>query len=613
MKIPWLAGGLVSVVFVFLYQFFVANMAVVEIQLETTTRTLFKLYYADQGQNWSERKVGKVVINPTQQTYVFRLADISRIDSLRIDPSEKPAEVIIRSIVIRQPNFADLHIDSVEQFNLLHSKKGIADLEIGDWGFKVAANTADPQLVLDLPEITPLPSFPMALIRLLVVVIAGFLVGFLLDKVRSSTAAVVPSLGLVILVLIVIMAHLSTFDRHPDEYVHVEAAKYYKDHHLPPAVGDPAIAHTYSKYGFSRLHSGEIVYFLAGKFIHLLEPFYLSDYFALRLFNISIFAVLLFLAAVNFHFRILFIPFLLSPQLWYIFSYFNSEAFALLVSMLIAYQAVVPQSTWNRLLGSSADAWPIGAIFGLGFLLSLLLLAKMNFYFFGLFLVGYFLWRIVTRQTRITRFLLYRLSAVAAIALLCFGAVRLTDQIVNDFNKKEKIVQASEQYSDELFRPSTPLNEKYLYMYMKDRGVKASTVWHNFRWGEKIFRTSFGEYGYTSVAAPFRFYDAIRVTAVLLMGCAVVAMLYGGGMQAASLLGITLACALGLTGMAFYHAWSGDFQAQGRYLLPIVGMVSILIYHQRHSLANLPCLLCSGTLYVLSVYSFIFVALAGLT
>lgn len=613
MKIPWLTGGAVSVVFLFLYHFFVAQMAVVEIKLETSTRTILKVYYADQRQNWSERKVAKVVISPNQQTYTFRLTDISRVTSLRIDPSEKPATVVIHSIVIRQPNFADLHIASAEQFHQLHSTKGIADLQIGDWGLKVVANSADPQLVFDLPEPTPLPGFPDELIRLLVVVAAGFLVGFLVDRLQHSNAAAVPCLGLVILVLLVVMSRLSNFDQHPDEFVHVEAAKYYKQHNLPPAVGDPTISHTYSKYGFSRLHSGEIVYFIAGKFTRLLEPLYLADYFALRLFNITIFAVLLFLAAINFHFRILFIPFLLSPQVWYIFSYFNSEAFSLLVVLLIAYQAVVPQSTWNRLLGGSEEKWSIVPMLGLGALLSLLLLVKMNFYFFGLFLVGYFLWRIAQRQTMVTRSVLVRLSAVVAIAVVVFGGVRLADHFVNDFNRGEKIVQASEQFSDELFRPSTPIDKKFAYMYMKDRGVKAATVWHKFRWGEKMFRTSFGEYGYTSVAAPFRFYDAVRVVTALLMVCAVGAMLYGGGIQAASLLGITLACALGLMGVAFYHAWSADFQAQGRYLLPIVGMVSVLVYHQRQYLANVPCLFCSGMLYVFGVYSFIFVGLAGLT
>ena len=69
---------------------------------------------------------------------------------------------------------------------------------------------------------------------------------------------------------------------------------------------------------------------------------------------------------------------------------------------------------------------------------------------------------------------------------------------------------------------------------------------------------------------------------------------------------------MALMAAAFYVAWTIDFQAQGRYLLPIVGMVSILVYHLRDRLANPPCMFIATALFLLSVYSYIFVALAGI-
>ena len=61
--------------------------------------------------------------------------------------------------------------------------------------------------------------------------------------------------------------------------------------------------------------------------------------------------------------------------------------------------------------------------------------------------------------------------------------------------------------------------------------------------------------------------------------------------------------------LALYHAWSVDFQAQGRYFLPIVGMLSIFFFHtERYLMRPLFVLLFLG-MYLLSVYNFLFVGL----
>ena len=57
---------------------------------------------------------------------------------------------------------------------------------------------------------------------------------------------------------------------------------------------------------------------------------------------------------------------LLAPQIWYIFSYFNGDAFPLFLATLIGYQTAVPDSLFNRYLdapglsGASPDcySWP---------------------------------------------------------------------------------------------------------------------------------------------------------------------------------------------------------------------------------------------------------------
>lgn len=47
-------------------------------------------------------------------------------------------------------------------------------------------------------------------------------------------------------------------------------------------------------------------------------------------------------------------------------------------------------------------------------------------------------------------------------------------------------------------------------------------------------------------------------------------------------------------------------------IVVMAGMLYVLTYHMRRSLANMPTLLLAGVMYALSLYSFVFVALAGL-
>lgn len=586
-------------------------MAVVHIDVETDNRTIFKVYYQGKGAGWTEWKSSPVVISPGRTEYSFRLTDLRKVSLLRLDTSEKPATVTVRSVVISQPGFAPLSISSREEFEKLEAANGIAELTVTDAGITVKPAGLDPYLVYTVPPLVKMERMPAEVFRIIGLVLLACLC-VLVGRAAFADYRFVSSFLLVALTLIAVMAGLSLYNQHPDEGVHVEAAEYYQDHTLPPRVGDSEILHTYSKYGVSRLHSGEIAYFFAGKFASFIAPLQLPSYLAMRCFNVALFALLVLLATRHVNFRILLIPLILSPQIWYIFSYFNSEAFAICITMLVAYQMVVEKSAWNRLLDDPFAPGTLRAIPLLGLLLGLFLLVKVNFYFFGIFLFFYFLWRLVFYKTILDRANIIRGVAVILMAVSVFAAVRLTDSWINDFNKKELILGAREAYAEKMFKPSTPLDKKYAYLQMKERGVRAGEIINQDRWGEKMFRSSFGEYGYMTVAASFGLYDCIRYVGLALLAVALIAVCISGGRQGATLMGITLVSALALMAMAFYHAWSVDFQAQGRYFLPIVGMLAIFSFEMRRSLANLPLAILVCVLYGLSLYSFIFVALAGI-
>ena len=419
----------------------------------------------------------------------------------------------------------------------------------------------------------------------------------------------IPYLAAMILALIIVMAAVSKNNRHPDEYVHVAAAEYYQDHIVPPGIGDPEIVDTYSVYGVSRLYSGEIVYLFAGKFMKMLEPFHLDPYLSLRMFNVLLFSILMLLALHKTDFRLFMLPLMISPQIWYIFSYFNSDAFALFITLLAGYQLTVPTSMFHKFVeqGWNRKTWM--CLLAVGLLFGLLLLLKKNFYFFYVFLFLYFVWKVFFKKFPLRKENVVRIGAIALLGVTLFGMFRIADYAVNDFEKEQKLLEAREKYALEMYKPSTPLHLKHAFLQMKERGTTLKYFWQTNRWGEKSFWTSFGVYGYTSVTASYTYYDIMRNTGLLLLAVIVLSILFRGGLSGNSLLFITLAISAGLVAVALYHAWTVDFQAQGRYFLPIVAMFSVLLYHTERLLPQIifhPLLL---TMYALSLYNFVFIGL----
>ncbi|PHR25978.1 MAG: hypothetical protein COA36_14020 [Desulfotalea sp.] len=604
-------GVSLALIFIALYHFLVMSLAVVDLQVITDNRTKFKIYYSDSSGNWSEERMVEVMVKPGQTHYSMRLGNLKEIQQIRIDTSEKQANVQVRSLVISQPGFAPVRIDSPEQFGQIVVGDGVEDFSYTANGFRVKPSSNDPKVFYRLPSLQPVDIVVEQFFRIIALVLFAFALVLASKTMCNDLRFVIPA-GLVVLSLIFVMASLSDYNQHPDEGVHVSAAKYYVEHNLPPEIFDPSVAQTYSVYGVSRLNSGEISYFFAGKFAKLLEPLQLPEYRVFRYFNVSLFAFLLLFAAYKKPFRILFLPLLLSPQIWYIFSYFNSEGFAMVVILLIAYQMVLPESTWNRYLSTDGSCYSWWKLCLIAVLLGVLLLLKPNFYFFGVYIFIYFIWRLVYRKTECSTATILRVVLLAVAGLSIFVGIRVYDSSINDFQKSERILEAREAYAAEMFKPSTPLDKKFFYLQMKERGVSFETILHDYRWGEKIFRTSFGEYGYTSVAASYGYYDFVRTFVVIVFLVISFFSIKNGGWEGLSLLFVTLVTALLLVIASFYQAWAVDFQAQGRYLLPIVGMLSMFAYHMKEKLENLPCVFVLGGMFMLSLYSFIFVALAGI-
>jgi hypothetical protein len=591
-----------------LYFVFFIQTAHVEIDLTVEKKTDFKIYWAEAGQPYSEERMSVVIVSPGRNHYSFFLTDIGKLARLRIDTHRYEGEATLRHLKIEQEGYAPFIFDTPKDFERLVPLAQIENFKIDKHGLWVLSNGEDPNFELRVhPEYRGGNYFSVA-VRFLVIAFFVFLV-YQGGAHLSRNYLFVPLFLFGAWMLIITMAGISERNVHPDEYVHLYATAYYDNHWLPPHLEDESVRQTYSVYGVSRLNNGEVYYFFSGKFHKLLEGFKLPDYFSLRLFNVLLFGLILLYTVRSRCARLVAIPLLLSPQIWYVFSYCDSDAFALFVTFLAGCELIRPSSFLRRFLEKRNCPYFCGLIL-LGSLLGCLFLLKKNYYpfiaFFYLCLgVQLFFTLSLEKRKRAVK----RVLAISVVGLLLFGMRIGSDYVVNGLDRSEKIKALQEELAHPWYKPSTELHKKHVSLYRKARGTTLEEMITLERWFERSFQSAFGVFGYFTISAPLPYYDLVRWTGVALLIFVFGSIFLRGGIVESGLAVSVLCLSSALIAVSLYHSWTVDFQAQGRYLFPIIPMLGIL-YARTYRIIYQPFFVLGVTcMYLLGVYAFIFEAL----
>ena len=460
-------------------------------------------------------------------------------------------------------------------------------------------------------------------------------------KFDSSAAHLIVAICLLVaLVLTAAMAATGDYNRHPDEVHHFEAAKYYKNHFLPPEIGDESVRDSYSVYGVSYLNYHWLEYFAAGKFIFLTAPVIGDDLLAARFFNVFLFFLLivffLYQTKKDGNEELIFPCFLLvTPQVWYIFSYVNNDAFALFASLITAYQIANPKSAANEFLQAEKFSRRIfgGLIFGS--LLGVLLIVKTNYYAFLIFAALWLLYRFPVLKLsgsapKLNFNLLKKFAflAVVALSILTFrcaldfyvnGETNFVGlSYVNYFfgnfeDKKSRLLSYQEEIAHAPYKPSTVENDlanTHPLLKLKAKGMSFREIFTERHWHEDSFKSFVGIYGYMNILAPYFYYRLMTILYVVFGLYLLVAVAFRknsvGIIQA--LIFVTGFCLTIF--ISVYLSWTYSYQAQGRYLFPVIAMVCLLVYSNRRHLNGLVFYAFVGGAFLLSIYSFVFVALA---
>lgn len=149
-------------------------------------------------------------------------------------------------------------------------------------------------------------------------------------------------------------------------------------------------------------------------------------------------------------------------------------------------------------------------------------------------------------------------------------------------------------------------------MLLRERGHTLKEIIVDYRWFGKTFQSAFGVYGYFTSAAPHAYYDFMKPLSVLFLLLMVCSAVFRGGVSDNVLLLLFLICSGGLIGASVYNSWVNDFQAQGRYLFSMIPPLCLVVYHIRRHLQDTLFRTFLMTMFLLSVYSFLFVGLVPL-
>ena len=628
--------------------------------------------FYDHGAGFSEGESARMDVPTGSSTLSIPLPDVA-LKSLRLDPDPAVAKVQLHKIAIETSG----QRQSLELPLLgLNPLSEIAAFDRAPTGITVRTvlGAKDPQLLLpvqdDLKPTGWMQNVGRASQALLLLALGFWVV---VGLTRSQTGIPIPALLLGAWLLVAAMALTSTTSRsvHPDEHSHVTAARYYLNHWQPPAVDAPEIVDSYSIYGASYLNELDVVYLIAAKATKLWAGFGLDETTALRLFNVLLFGALLAVAWVRRSAWAVAAVLLLTPQLWYVFSYFNGDAFSLFLSLLAAMLFAAPDSPVSRfvegervsrlalfvfvlaiglLLVSKRNYLPVVFVAGLsltvrhlglsvwGILLGTAGAALLSFklvaggelvHMFpnsarlfvpaGLVLLGLFvilvLWPVL-RQPML-RLRLYRLGLLFALALVAASPRVAADMAVNGTSaqKSARMLIAAERHADPRFKPSTLETNPSASspgFNLAAKGVTFSQIiGQPYGWATNSWRSLLGVYGYMNIFAPPLLYWLLG-TGVLMLCFSMVGWALARAEARRDLVVAVAGIALvALSSIVF--SWGTDIQAQGRYLFPGLAIIAIYLLSQpgllRTRWASFGVALC----FVGSVLSFVGVALPALT
>lgn len=401
------------------------------------------------------------------------------------------------------------------------------------------------------------------------------------------------------------------FYLNPDEYHTLSAVNYYFSHFMPPDMRDPEILDSYAIYGTTRHSEWTVFYFLTAK----IGQFFSDPIIRVRFFTTVTFCVMAGIALKNVKKNwALFAMLLLTPQVWYLFSYCTSDSLDFFVSFLCMYQVMKKDSMLNRVLDGPFCKKQLLPMALLGLLFVQPLWGKPTFYVVLIFIFLVLLIRLFYTPLEKRKILLWKYLGIVGFTLGIF----LVRYLITDFpyyglfDKYRVYMDMMEQTALPEYKLSTPALERAYSMSFMEKGVTLGELLTGFDFNKNLFRTFAGFFGSYAFGARDWYYTIMAILYLAIIGYLLARAYRRKDSRTWWEIGAAAVAMLIQYALIVYNAWVVDFQPQGRYLLPILFYVAYLIHRadcegKSKVLQILLCLTC-----LLSLYSFYRVGIPNL-
>jgi len=323
--------------------------------------------------------------------------------------------------------------------------------------------------------------------------------------------------------------------------------------------------HTFSSYHSSYLSTGELYYPVAAVWTSLLSTLTdlpLDQVQIVRLFSVVCFALLVGLLLRQKNHGLL-LPFLITPQLWYVFGYANSDWFGVAVSTLLLLFLNTSRFTFHRFAigGSFARFLQLVPIF---ILLGLLCFSKPNYWVSAIFCFYEPLVRIFRKKSTVTS----RIRA-SAFCLIVLAVSSSCIALKSSFSHatETRIVEAPEA------RPGLALDKtaEVMNRLSQTRNLYTHQVslWNLLterQWIWLSCRSFFGDFGWMNFHLTTSYYCIV----ILLFGALLftVIRVSRGEQNFLPTSWFTVLVIGANIFLAIAFSWLIDLQPQGRYLFP---------------------------------------------
>lgn len=545
--------------------------------------------FAGPGKNVSAQDAKSRVVNSgTARISWLDLKYGSHCSLKRIDPVDQTyseGELTIESLIVRKNGIVTISLEGEELLDYFTGNEQVVFADTGSFTFSVVGE--DPQLLpteafQDLYTQThPLVFLIGWLGSGLFLALLALLIRWVLRQAQGCSLPVkitclVFLAGILGAVLMVIYTGLrSPFWLNPDEYDVKAAVLYYFTHFMPPDIRSDIINDSYPVYGTSRHFEFNMFYFYAGK----IGQFFTDAAVQIRLFSLLIFSAMAGLTIKNIrkNYALLFV-FLLTPQVWYIFSYSTSDALDFFMGFLCLYELIEKDSMLNRVLRENFRKRHILYYLVLSVLFLHVFWAKATFYTVLMFLFFILLIRMLFQEKKERGSLFRKYLILAGITLGLF-AIRylITDYPYYGLDKLGVILDVTEQRAEYGYKPSTPAMEAAYSMRFFEKGISLGELLTKYDFHTNLFRTFAGFFGSYAFGEADWYYLVMGVLYLLLLGRTFQRLwrqkkaIYRWETAAA-----VFTCFIQYV-LIVGNSWFVDFQPQGRYLLPILFFIAYLI------------------------------------